>query len=694
MPLYQGNPATIRDPLTDEADRPLTRIFSGDLTQEAFHRALVLLLLLGLIIRTGYFVEHAQSPTFGVPVLDEQYYDTVAKMLLTGQDLHELHGFRPLLYPMFLAAMYKLGGTTLALFVQHLLGIATGLIVALLGAQLFQHRLSGVLGGLLYLLAPVPLYFEGELLIESFYTFLICAGLLLHLYAVRAEHAKAGWLWFLGGAVMVLAAQARANILVFLAVYPLLAAWRFWHWRKPAGLMPVFGLAGALVMMAPWGMVNMSQSDHFHLMPNAGGVNLYLGNKRGADGMLVGQDVIASLSELSTNPAAGAAEPIVTGGRYQDLVEVWAREEYNVAMHEQGRVPSDDPMAISKYWTQRAEAEIRADPAAWVELMARKCWLMVWNAEIPNNKNFAFLQQEFAWLRVLPVRWVVLLALLPAGIWGAARLINRDALFVTLAYIGLYSAGNVAFFVCDRYRYPIWPALAALAGGGLLVTAGLIRRQRHEISYLAVIMVVLASFSLHNWADAKIPNFAQDYYFRSAAWYQKGNYPEALDDINRSLRLDPLNPEAMQHRGNVLFAMNRLEDAQKAYEYSLKLLPGDSGTWNNLGAALDAMGRPMDALQAFHHATDCNLPSQTAFIGIALIQVRAGKLDEADAALDQLARLQPDPAPEVLALRSVIERKRGNIQHAEALEWRVRSVDPSALSWVNERLAAPPAQSH
>jgi Tfp pilus assembly protein PilF len=675
----------------DEASRPLTSIFSHDLSAEGFNRALVFLFLLGLVIRAAYFVEHASTPSFGVPVLDERYYDTVAKMLLAGDNLHELHGFRPLLYPMFLAATYKLGGTTFALFVQHLLGVATGLIVALLGAQLFQHRLSGVLGGALYLLAPVPLYFEGELLIESSYTFLICAGLLLHLYAARAEGLKGGLLWFLGGALMVLAAQARANILVFLAVYPLFAAWRCWHWKKTAALAPLLGLAGAVAMMVPWGFVNMRQSDHFHLMPNAAGVNLYLGNKRGADGMLVGQDVIASLSELSTNPAAGAAEPIMTGGRYQDLVEVWAREEYNVAMRAQGLEPSDDPMAISKYWTQRAEAEIRADPTAWLELVVRKCWLTVWNVEVPNNKNFAFLQQEYFWLRVLPVRWVVLLVLLPAGIWGAARLMNRDMLFILLAYIGLYSAGNVAFFVCDRYRYPVWPAMAVLAGGGLLVTFGLVRRMRHEISYLLVGMAVLMSFSLHNWGGATIPNFAQDYYFRSVAWYEKGNYPAALGDADHSLKLDPLNAAALQHRGNALFALNRLDEAKSAYEQALKLIPGDAGVWNNLGATLDAMGRPAEALQAFHRATACNLPSQTAFVGIALIQIREGKLDDAEAALDQLAKYQPDPTPEVLALRSVIERRRGNVQHAEALEWRVRAVDPAALVWVNERVAPPPA---
>src|SRR5215471_12669301 len=79
-----------------------------DLSPQSFKKWLVLLALLGLVVRLGFFVEHARSPSFGVPTLDQTYYDTVARMLLAGEDLHALHGFRPLLYPLFLAVWYKL----------------------------------------------------------------------------------------------------------------------------------------------------------------------------------------------------------------------------------------------------------------------------------------------------------------------------------------------------------------------------------------------------------------------------------------------------------------------------------------------------------------------------------------------------------------------------------------------------------
>src|SRR5215472_10884333 len=84
--------------------------FCTDISVQVFKKGLVALALLGLVVRIGFFLEHAHSPSFGVPTLDQVYYDTVARMLLAGEDLHQLHGFRPLLYPMFLALCYKLGG--------------------------------------------------------------------------------------------------------------------------------------------------------------------------------------------------------------------------------------------------------------------------------------------------------------------------------------------------------------------------------------------------------------------------------------------------------------------------------------------------------------------------------------------------------------------------------------------------------
>ncbi len=661
------------EPTSGAAPDEAGSVFSRDIPAAKFKDALVYLFLLGLIVRLGFIVEHAQTPSFGVLTLDQKYYDTVAKMFLSGEDLHALHGFRPLLYPMFLAVLYQMGGSagiTLVLFVQHLLGVATGVIVALLGARLFQHRISGLVGGALFLLAPVPLYFEGEVLIESSYTFLICVALLLHLRAAGTGGWKGALLWVLCGGLIALASQARANILVFMAVYPLFAAWRWRHLRGVAGLLPLLGLLGAFGMMIPWGIVNLRQSDHFHLIPNAGGVNLFLGNKRTADGMVPRQERRVSASDE----------------HYEDSVEVWAREEYAAVERAQGREPDTDPMAISRYWTHRALDEIKANPAGWLRLMAKKSWLMLWNAEVPNNKSFAFLQAEFTWLRLLPVRWVVLLMLAPAGIWAAAKWGNRDALFILLVFAGFYSLGNIAFFICDRYRYPVWPVMAAIAGGGLIACLETIRLRRlRNARWILAGMALMAVLSLHNWFGAVLPNYARDYQFRSFAWFHTGHLPQALKDIDRSIELDPTDPASLQQRGNVLLALNRLDDARDAFVETLKISPEESGAWNNLGLTLVGLGRLEESLPAFHGGMKCNPPSKNAFLGMAFVQIRLGRLDDATATLDELDKLNGAPEAAALAARSVIARRRGNSQQADALEHEASALDANAVRWAIEQ---------
>lgn len=651
--------------------------FSKDISTLGFRKGLMVLVLLGLIIRVGFYLEHAHTPSFGVPTLDQKYYDTVARMLLQGEDLHELHGFRPLLYPMYLAACYKIGGSwgvDLALFLQHLMGIATGIVVALLGAGVFRNRLCGLIGGALYLLAPVPLYFEGELLIEPMYTFLICLGLMLVVRAAESQGWRGAVLWMCSGALTILISQARANILVFLAIYGLFPLWRLWQSRSLPSLLPVVGLIGALLMAIPWGFVNMKQSDHFHVLPNAGGVAFYLGNKRTADGMV---------------PEQGRR--VTYGERYEDSVEMWAREEYDAAMRAQNRTPDTDPMAISRYWTKRSIEEIEAAPGAWLRLMAKKCWLTLWNVEIPNNKAFAFLQQDFVWLRLLPVRWVVLLVLAPAGIWAAAKFGHRDALVILAIYAALYSAGNIAFFICDRYRYPVWPVMAVFAGGGLVSTIEIIRARRFpHLVYFFAGMVVLATLSLHNWFGAKLPSFARDYLFRSIAWYEKGHFQEALSDANRSVELDPRDATALHQRANVLFALQRYDEARNAYQQTLAISPDEGGAWNNLGVAFDQLGRTNEALDAFKHAIVCHPPSENAFLGIAFIEIRRGHLEDAENALNQLAAEEPKPNAAVTALRSVLARKRGQSAEADTLEQQARQLDPDLTTWAIGRATSQP----
>lgn len=195
----------------------------------------------------------------------------------------------------------------------------------------------------------------------------------------------------------------------------------------------------------------------------------------------------------------------------------------------------------------------------------------------------------------------------------------------------------------------------------------------------------MAALSLHNWFGAKLPSFARDFLFRSMAWYEKGHFQEALSDIDRSLELDPGDATALDHRGNVLAALNRLEEAREAYGAALIRSPDEAGIWNNLGATLAALGRPGEALPAFRKATECEPPSTKAFLGIAFLQIHSGRLDEAAATLDRLDRVERSADAAALATRSVLARLRGDAIRADALEQQARRLDADATAWAIER---------
>jgi Tfp pilus assembly protein PilF len=117
----------------------------------------------------------------------------------------------------------------------------------------------------------------------------------------------------------------------------------------------------------------------------------------------------------------------------------------------------------------------------------------------------------------------------------------------------------------------------------------------------------------------------------------------------------------------------------------LKLSPDDAGVWNNYGVALDAVGRTNEAYAAFVRATQCQPPSRNAFLALIFLQIRAAHLDAADQILSQLEKQGGGPDAVVLDIRSVLARKRGNIQEADALEHQARTLDAGATAWAIER---------
>jgi len=641
-------------------------------------RAMLFLVLAAVVVRLIYWQEHLASVFFAVPLIDERYYDMVARAIAAGGDLGVFGGFRPLLYPAYLALWYALAGAVnavpAAIFSQHVLGVLTVVLVALAGSVVSGRPRAGIAAGVLYLLASPPLFFEGELLIETFFTFLTTLSLLLLAVACSTNSRRTTLWWVLSGLVAGLAVQARPNALVWFPAM-LGAAMVALH----QGNRPLFRGTAAwsvvfVVVLACFGFVNSLQAGKYQVVTDAGGINLFAGNSRSADGMI---------------PTQGRS--VSYAGEYDDSLRVYAIEEY-------ARVTGIDisqaramPDRVSRYWTRRTVDEIAADPVRWLKLMARKCWLLLWNREIANNKTFSFiLSHESLFLNLLPVRWWLLCALAPLGFVMVARRGNRTALTFLMILSLSYAAGIVLFFINSRFRLPLWPAACILAGAAV-AEAGRARRLAPRDKLLCLLVIIVpAGLSLFNVFRIPGENFARDYFFRSKAHLQKGNIIEAQRDIAMGLSLDPTNPDAFFHDGTVRFVAGDYAGACEILLRYTDKYPEDARGWSNLGVVYRELEQPGESYSASLSALAIDPGDVNALLNAALMESRAGLLSTARWHLGQAALSgRVSNRVEYLAASALLAKKEGQLDKAAECEELAVGIDPSFAGRLFGFLAKP-----
>lgn len=617
---------------------------------------------MALLTRAIYFREHLESAFFGVPILDEKYYDTAARLLVSGGGSLETldSGFRPWLYPFFLSVWYRLGGEwgdVLAIVVQHLLGCAIAVGVGALGYELFRSIGASLAAGFMYCLAGPPLFFEGELLITTLYTFLC---LLVVLAAVRAEAEPSPGRWWLTGLLLGIGAQARANLLLYLVAFPV--AWLSRRsepeWRRGWPLVWLgLGALGPMLGFAAW---QAEVSGRFQLIPGAGGVNFYLGNKAGADGMVPRQDWA-----------------VTYGAEYRDSVAVFAREGYE---REHGTGEAASPAVVSRYWLRHTVDEIVDDPGRWLGLMARKAWFLAWSYEIPNNKSYAFIvEHESRWLRILPTRWWILLCLAPFGVYRALDKGRGRQLYWLGGFLILSAAGIVLFFVNSRYRIPLWPGMAVLAGGGLVHLASLVRGRRWKalaVSFFAGIGMFVLTFP--SWLQVEPETPGRDFFFRSLAHLEKGNAAAAEADARQATRQMSRDPAAWLQHGNAAMALGEEAEARKSFLEAASLAPGEPRVFNNLAILDERSGRIAEAYRGYLHALDLAGDYAPALVNAALLELRAGLPERAAPRIERAAELGFSSLP-MLGARALLAAARGDEAAVGEHLSRAGQIDAEAL---------------
>lgn len=279
---------------------------------------------------------------------------------------------------------------------------------------------------------PVLLHFAGDALDITLASALLVAGVSASVSPRASRGASA-----LAATAFAAATVCRPQLLPLVGL-PMLLAWH--AGRRRAGDL-VAGLAPVVVLLGGLATVNYLLAEDFRVLPWQGAFSAWAANHAGANGRYFAQTLTIDAYAEDANTA---------------------RIESELLYRQQQPAKPDDYRTMTRYWRGQSRAAILEAPGRWLQLLASKLRYLLNNEEQYNNKTYAFHKARSPWLRHNPLGWAWVWVMAVAGGLLGWR---RRGVRVVLVAAALCLPGILGFYVSDRFRVPLVPLLAVLAGG-------------------------------------------------------------------------------------------------------------------------------------------------------------------------------------------------------------------------------------
>ncbi len=438
----------------------------------AWLAAVFLTALAPRLVYTAQFErDHPQAERLAI---DEGSYDRWARELAGGDWIgHEIF-FQEPLYAYGLGVVYELAGQDptaqreLARTIQAVLGAATAVLVALLGARAVSRKAGLVAGFGMAVYRPAiwmgALLLKPALFLPVLTLFAIALLSTRRLEAARASVRLARWL--LVGLLAGVGALLRGNMLI---LSPLFVAWPvaralLQRQRAASALGSAAAVAlGVALALAPVALRNRAVGGRLVLTTSGAGTNVYGGNN-------------------PFNPYGLATEfPWVRGVPEHEAGD-WRHE----AERRLGRAL--DPAEVSRYWLGQAIESARAHPGLHASILWNKLRLTLGAYEVPDNH---FIEWD---ARYVPFLRLPLLGFAGVGTLGVAGLLvalvraarrrdpPRPEALELAALVALYLGTIVLTVTSERVRLALVPPLLPFAAAWIL---GLRRAPRELVLPIA-----------------------------------------------------------------------------------------------------------------------------------------------------------------------------------------------------------------
>ncbi len=240
------------------------------------------------------------------------------------------------------------------------------------------------------------------------------------------------------------------------------------------------------------------------------------------------------------------------------------------------------PSEESSFWYAKGTEFIVHQPAHFATLLIKKFYLF-WNAmEIPNNLNF-YTFSQYSWLlRVLPVGfWCVG----PLGMFGMILAWKACRGRMVVAFVSMYCAVIVMFFVCDRYRLPIVPLLCIFAGYTLAVFFDWLRKREYRrILAPATVLLLLVLFVNSNVYQIEREEPVHQFYMLGLIEMKHENFAAALSHFEEAARYGKPIRNLFLHLGYSKLLLGENQGAREGFHRELLYHPDSYGALANLSS--------------------------------------------------------------------------------------------------------------
>ena len=558
--------------------------------------------LLAFVIRAIVAIQLSATPLYEQPQLDSLEFLGWAQSISEG-DLFRWsapsHGPG---YACFLALLLLVfaGSLKAVALLQAALGAALCVVTASLATKAFRDYRAGIVTGFFLAVYGPLIYLEVSLFAEGLFTFLLVLALWL---LARTEKPKAV-IAICIGLTIGLACITRATALPFL---PLLAVWLFWRPAPWSRRSILWMIAGWAVVVVPVLLILRHTSGGWLPVQAFGGLNFYMGNHPGASGTPEGR----------------------LGGTWDLVVDEPARHGIT------------DATERERYFMRKAWKEIGEQPLATLTVIGKKIVWFLQNDEVRDN--FQFFRTQSPMLRFLPGFGL----LLPFALWGL-WLARRNLPPPMALYLLLFAASNILIVVSCRYRIPLIPVMAVLAGGAIVWLADQMRQHQWKQLWPAAALLLMTACIAHVWVHQPSHDFGEE-------WALTG---------------------ASLHR------MERTAEAEQVLDDATANYPNSALAWYQLGLLRITKEDPAGAEKAFFHAVRLSPYDHSARLYLGLAYKRKGDLDGALRELRQAHWITPDDPETSLELGELL-LARGEIAEARTLLQQVIDHDSNNVrAWL------------